>query len=110
MEPFHPDEEPVDLDLKAVDAQLREAVGKPTTVRIDGMVIHISHAAEWPSSAMQAAARGHWNEWAVGVIHDPAECQAFTDADLPNYQLEAVFDACARKGNISARKSRRSPR
>lgn len=105
-----PDPDAVDLDLKAEDARLRESVGKPTTVRIDGKVIHIAHAAEWPSSAMQAAAKGQWDEWAQEVIADPDEFQAFRDADLLNYQLEAVFDACARKGNLSARKSRRSPR
>jgi len=44
------------------------------------------------------------------VIRDPAEYQAFVDADLYNYQLEAVFEMCARKGNLSARKSRRPRR
>lgn len=102
------DEEVVDLDLKAEDARLREAVGTPTTVKIDGKVIHIAHVAEWSGSAMRAATSGNWDEWASEVIADDEEREHFIDADLMNYQLEAVFDMCGKKGNVKQGKSRRS--
>jgi hypothetical protein len=100
--------ETVDLDLKAEDSRLREAVGQPTTVRIDGVVVHIAHLAEWPASATKAAARGDWDAWASDVIDNDDELEAFNNADLLNYQLEAVFDECAKQGNMTAGKSRRS--
>jgi hypothetical protein len=102
--------EEVDLDLTADDKRLREAVGKPTTVRIDGVVIHILHAAEWPSSATQAAAKGQWDDWMDGVIPDDDERMAMIDADLTNYQLEAVFEECGKAANMKLGKSRRSRR
>ena len=104
------DDEVVDLDLTADDKRLREAVGKPTTVRIDGVVIHILHAAEWPSSATQAAAKGQWDDWMAGVIPDDDERMAMIDADLTNYQLEAVFEQCGKAANMRLGKSRRSRR
>jgi acyl-CoA synthetase (AMP-forming)/AMP-acid ligase II len=103
-------EEVVDLDLKAEDTRLREAVGKATTVKIDDVVIHIVHAAEWSSTAMKAAMNGDWASWADEVIVDEEECQAFIDADLMNYQLEAIFELCGKAANTKPGKSRRSRR
>jgi hypothetical protein len=101
-------DESVDLDLSAEDTRLREAVGKPTTVRIDGMVIHIAHPAEWTGDAMKAASRGDWEAWADEVIPDDKEREHFIDADLLNYQYEAVFDACGKNSKMSRGKSKRS--
>jgi hypothetical protein len=103
-------DEVVDLDLTVEDKRLREAVGKPTTVRIDGMIIHIAHAAEWPASSMRAATQGNWEDWAAGVIPDDDERVAFIDADLANYQLEAVFELCGKAASASRGKSKRSRR
>jgi hypothetical protein len=104
------DEEAVDLDLKVDDVRLREAVGQPTTVRIDGKVIHIVHVAEWPGSAIRASSVGDWATWATETILDDEERNTFLDADLLAYQLEAVFELCAKKGNVKPGKSRRSRR
>jgi hypothetical protein len=98
----------VDLDLKADDARLRESVGEPTTVRIDGVVVHILNIAEWNGAAMKAASAGDWDKWADQVIDDDDELKVFQDADLMNYQLEAVFEACADHGNLNPGKSKRS--
>lgn len=98
----------VDVDLDAMDDALkREAVGDPTTVRIDGVVIHIAHASAWSSSAMRAATQGDWETWARSVIPDNDEFQAWADADLMNYQVEAVFAQCGRQARLTAGKSAR---
>lgn len=106
------DEQPelpaVDVDLDEMDDALRrEAVGDPTTVRIDGVVIHIAHASAWPSSAMRAANTGDWETWARAVITNDREFQAWADADLMNYQIEAVFAQCGRQARLTAGKSAR---
>lgn len=105
-----PDEEVIDLDLKAEDSRLREAIGRPTSVRIDEVVIHIDHVSDWSATAMKAAVRGDWDTWAQEVIKDEDECNSFIDADLANYQLEAVFDKCANTGGVTSGKSKRSRR
>lgn len=107
---FGESDEVIDLDLTAEDKRLREAVGKPTTVKIDGVVVHIAHAAEWPSTAMKAATSGNWDAWADDVIVDDEEREAFIDANLANYQLEAVFELCGKAARTSAGKSKRSRR
>jgi hypothetical protein len=104
------DEEIVDLDLKAEDARLREAVGEPTKIRIDGMVIHIDHIAEWSDVAMKASTRGDWETWADEVIADEKEADHFIQANLLNYQMEAVFETCSKAGGVGKGKSRRSRR
>ena len=102
-----PDED-VDLDLDALDDQLRrEALGIATTVKLDGVVIHIAHAGDWSSGAMQAASTGDWDNWAREVIEDADEFRAWTEADLRNYQIEAVFRECGRQARMSMGKSQR---
>lgn len=101
-------EEEVDVDLDLLDDSLqREAVGRPTTVRIDGVTIHILHAQAWPSSAMRAANTGDWETWARAVITNDAEFQVWADSDLANYQVEAVFAECGRQARLNAGKSAR---
>jgi hypothetical protein len=98
--------EEVDVDLDALDEALRrEAVGESTTVRIDGTVVHLMHASAWPSSAMRAANTGDWETWARAVIPDDKEFSAWVEADLANYQVEAVFAECGRQARMSAGKS-----
>lgn len=100
--------EDVDVDLDALDESLRaEAVGQSTTVRIDGKVIHILHAGDWSSSAMRAATSGDWETWAREVVIDDREFGVWMDADLKNYQIEAVFEQCGRAARMSMGKSRR---
>jgi hypothetical protein len=100
--------ESFDLDLKAEDSRLREALGKPTVINLpDGDVIHVANIGEWSGAAMKAAANADWNAWAAAVIDDEEELEAFQEADLVNYQLEAVFEACSRTGGVGG-KSKRS--
>lgn len=96
--------EDVDVDL---DAMGREASGKPTTVKLDGIVIHIQHSGDWTSAAMRAASNGDWDTWARAVIDDDKEYQVWEDADLTNNQVEAVFNQCARQARMSSGKSSR---
>jgi hypothetical protein len=98
----------VDVDLDALDESLRrEAIGQSTSVRIDGKVIHISHAGDWSSSAMQSASNGDWETWAHEVIDDPEELRSWEDADLRNYQMEAIFRECGRQSRMNMGKSQR---
>ena len=102
------EEEDVDLDLDLISEALRsEAVGKPVTVRIDNVVIHITHANDWSSSAMRAAATGDWDTWAREVIASDDEYQVYADADLKNYQIEAIFQECGRQARLNQGKSAR---
>jgi hypothetical protein len=102
------DEQPVDVDLDAIDDVLRkEVVGEGVTVRIDGKVIHVSHAKDWSSSAMRAASAGDWDTWAREVIDDDAEFRVWVEADLKNYQVEAVFEECGRQSRMNMGKSRK---
>jgi hypothetical protein len=101
--------EDVDVDLDSLDDELRdERVGKPTTVRIDGKVIRIAHAGDWSSSAMRAASMGDWESWAREVIDSDSEFRLWVEADLHNYQIEAVFDQCGRAARLNVGKSTRS--
>jgi hypothetical protein len=103
-----PDEEEVDVDLDLIsDTLKREVVGKPTTVRIDGVIIHVAHAGAWSSSAMRAAATGDWDTWARAVISNDEEFGAWLEADLENFQIEAVFQQCGRQAQMSMGKSRK---
>jgi len=102
------EEQEVDIDLDLLDEVLRrEALGQATTVKLDGKVIHILHAGDWSSSAMSAATQGQWEVWAREVIEDDTEYQTWLDADLRNYQMEAVFAECARQARLNMGKSRR---
>ena len=98
------DDEDVDVDL---DEMQDEAAGKPTTVKLDGTVIHVQHAGDWTSTAMRAASAGDWDAWARSVILDDTEYQVWEDADLTNNQVEAVFTQCGRSARMSAGKSGR---
>jgi hypothetical protein len=90
-----PEDDDVDVDLDIISETLRkERVGKPTTVRVDGVVIRIINAADWSSTAMSAASSGNWPTWAREVIPDNEEYQAWAAADLHNFQIEAVFQQC----------------
>jgi|SRR5215831_4949740 len=102
------DIEEVDLDLDELDDQLRaESVGRASTIRVGGKIIHISHAGDWTSAAMQAAASGDWDAWAREVIEDPEEYRVWVGANLKNYQVEAVFSEVGQQANLSRGKSTR---
>jgi hypothetical protein len=100
------DEVQVDVDLDLLDESLRkERVGQRITVRLAGHVIHIQHAKDWSSTAMRAASGGDWDTWAREVIDSDDEFVAWVDADLRNYQVEAVFDECGRQSRMNMGKS-----
>lgn len=102
------DDQDVDVDLDDLDEDLRrEAIGTATSVRINGEVIHIIHAGDWSQTAMRAATNGDWEAWASEVILDQKELASWLDADLRNYQMEAVFDQCGRQARMNMGKSRK---
>jgi len=102
------DDVPVDVDLDMLDESLRkERVGQTITVRVGGEVVHISHSKDWSSTAMRAASSGDWDTWAREVIEDDDEFATWVDADLRNYQVEAVFDECGRQSRMNMGKSGR---
>jgi len=108
-EPREDPDEDVDVDLDLISEVLRkEAVGEPTTVRVDGRVIRVTHANDWSTSAMRAASRGDWDDWAREVIPDDEEFKLWVGADLRNFQIEAVFAQCGRKARLNQGKSQRS--
>lgn len=107
-EPEPEDDVAVDVDLDFIDEVLRkETVGEPTVVRIDGSIIHVSHAKDWSSTAMRAASQGDWDTWAREVIEDDMEFRIWIEADLRNYQVEAVFNECGRQSRLNMGKSRK---
>lgn len=109
-DPEHEEEEvdEIDIDLDALDAQLRaEAIGKSTVVKIGGTVIHIQHAGDWSAIAMRHLNSGDWDAWAEQVILDPSEYEDWVDANLKNYQMEAIASECGRQARLNAGKSRR---
>jgi hypothetical protein len=102
------EEQPVDVDLDAIDESLRkEVVGHPVTVRLDGKIVHVSHAKDWSSTAMRAASAGDWDTWAREVIDNDDEFRVWVEADLKNYQVEAVFEECGRQSRMNMGKSRK---
>lgn len=98
------DDEDVDVDLDLLGT---ESTGEPTTVKLDGVVIHIQHAGDWTSAAMRAASSGDWDDWARAVIDNDDEYQVWEDANLRNAQIEAVFQQCGRKARMTQGKSQR---
>jgi hypothetical protein len=101
-----PEDVRVDVDLDMLDDVLRkESVGESTTVRLDGKVVHVSHAKDWSSTAMRAASAGDWDTWAREVIDDDDEFRIWVNADLHNYQIEAVFNECGRQSRMNMGKS-----
>jgi hypothetical protein len=101
------DEIEVDLDLDSLDEDLRrESLGEPTTVKIDGKVIHVAHVADWSSAAMRASSMGDWDTWAREVIENDSEFGVWSDANLKNYQVEAIMDLCSRQARMSMGKSK----
>jgi len=100
-DPEPEDTEEVDIDLDEMQDQLRaEAVGKATTVRIDGKVIHIMHAADWSATAYRAMMSGDFDAWAGEVILNEKELQVWTDADLRLFEMEAIVTQCARSSRL----------
>jgi hypothetical protein len=82
----------IDLDLDAEDIRLRESIGKPTTVRIRGMVVRFQHPDLWSTKAMQAVNGGDWLGWANEVIDDAGHYDHFEKCNLRNYQMKAIFE------------------
>jgi hypothetical protein len=102
------DEEDVDVDLDAIDEDIRrEAVGEPTTVKIAGKVIHIDHAGNWSTTALRAASFADWDTWAREVIAADDEYAIWESANLRVYQVEAVFEKCGNMAMLSPGKSQK---
>lgn len=98
----------VDIDLDELQEQLKkEATGDPTTVRIDGKVIHVQFAGDWNATAYRAMMEGRFDDWADEVISDEKEREAWEDADLTLREMEAVVLQCAKKSRLGMGKSRR---
>ncbi len=102
--------EDVDLDLDLEDANLREAIGKPTTIRIGGRVLTFPHHLEWTHDQTRMMTLGMWDQWAQSLLSED-DWKAWQDASLKNYQFEAITQRMlANMGAASPGKSqRRSP-
>jgi hypothetical protein len=98
-----PDDD-VDFDLDAEDTLLREAVGRPLTVRVSGEVIAIPHPTDWPHTANTAAAGADFGAWAQAVLSED-DYKVFLGANLRNYQVEALFAQIQRRAGINPGKS-----
>jgi hypothetical protein len=98
-----PDDD-VDLDLDAEDTLLREAIGRPVTVRVGGKVITVPHPTEWPHTANEAATRGDFSAWASEVLSED-DLKVFTDARLRNYQVTAIFEHVNKRAGVGPGKS-----
>jgi hypothetical protein len=98
----------VDIDLDDLQDQLgAEAEEKPTTVRINGKIIRIVHAGNWPATAYRAMLQGDFDTWAEGVILNDKELKVWMDADLTLAEMEAVVTQCARSARLGRGKSQR---
>lgn len=91
------------LDLLAEDAHLREALGKPTDIRVPGgedgagVTITVPAAAAWPHIAARLLNNGAWDAWAR-IVLDDGDFAAFQAANLKDYQvarIRAVLEAAA---------------
>lgn len=91
-----PDGEDVDLDLDAEDVLLREAIGQPVRVKVDGKVLEIPHPSDWPTDANAAAARSDFDGWAALVLSD-GDLRVWRAAHLRNYQTNAIFEQVAKR-------------
>ena len=98
-----PDDD-VDLDLDAEDTLLREAIGRPLTVRVAGEVITVPHPTDWPHTANAAASRADFTAWAEAVLSD-ADYKVFLAADLRNYQVNALFEHVNKRAGVGPGKS-----
>jgi hypothetical protein len=102
-----PEDEDVDLDLGAEDELLREAIGKPTRIRLtSGDVIEVPHPTEWPYTANAAAGSADFGTWAEQVLSE-GDLEAFQAAKMRNYQIQAMFDKVNRQAGVTPGKSRR---
>jgi hypothetical protein len=94
----------VDLDLDAEDTLLREALGKPVTVRVGGKVISVPHSKAWPHTANTAARIADFDNWAALVL-SPEDYKVFDGANLKNYQVDALFEAIRKHTGMGPGKS-----
>jgi hypothetical protein len=111
--PEQSDDEPeaVDLDLEELDPELREALRKPSAVRLPGggKPVTIPHIADWPAVAARYTTAGLFDAWAEEVMSEP-DAQAFKDAKLRNYQIDRIIKLVTDTGGISPGKSSASSR
>jgi hypothetical protein len=98
----------IDLDLDKEDALLREAVGKSTFLRMHGTVIEVMHPSLWTTAAMDAISDARWHVWAREVIEDDEQYDVFVDANLRNYQMEAIYERCGKDAGKDLGKSKKS--
>ena len=104
------EEADVDLDLDAEDEVLRkEAVGEPTTIRINGKVITFPHQKDWPHEASIFLNNGNSIAWAQRAL-TAADFKKFSDAKVRNYQLERIIEVVSANGGITPGKPPRRSR
>jgi hypothetical protein len=101
-------QEVADFDLDAEDNRLREAVGRPTAIRVKGKIVHFGHALTWSGNAMDAAVAGNFSVWAAEVIEDEEELEHFLLTKPMAYQYEAIFEQCGKTSGLDIPKSSKS--
>jgi hypothetical protein len=85
-----PVEEEIDLDLDLEDANLREAIGQPTKIRVGGKIITFPHHAEWTHEQTRLLMSGMFDTWALELL-SPADFKAWKAANLKNYQFDGII-------------------
>lgn len=108
-------EEIIDVDLDERDAQLREAAGKQTVLRLRGVTVHVDPPKLWREDAMYAVEQGDLGTWARltleeydELVGDPNKADDYEPLRL--YELEAIFEAVSNKNGMRAGKSTPSSR
>lgn len=104
-----PEDEDVDFDLDAEDVLLREAIGQPVRIKVGGKVIEVPHPTDWPHTANKAATGSDFAGWAAEVL-SPEDYKVFSDANLRNYQINAIFEQVNRRAGVTPGKSQPSAR
>jgi len=102
-------EEILDVDLDAKEAQLREAAGKDTVVKLRGVVLHVPPTKLWGAKALKVASEGDLLTWAEMVLGEDQVKELTGEGDdyedLYLYELESLFEAVANKNGMAAGKS-----
>lgn len=100
--------ETLDLDLLEEDPKLREAIAKPTRVKLPtGEIITIPHALDWDINANRLMAAEFWNAWAELVLSEE-DYKKWIEAKLRIYQSNRIIETLNAAHGITAGKQQRS--
>ncbi|MFB7605295.1 hypothetical protein [Streptomyces gardneri] len=101
----HADDDGVEKELDAADAQVLEAEGHYITAELDGDELRIVPPGAWRQSWQTALAAGNFAFFAEQVIH-PEDLDLYFEIDPTNDQFEEFVSEAARRSGESLGKSR----